>query len=171
MAHLTGSASDGNLISSSGSSSAYMEAVDFTALLHRLNLPSDVNRLMMDWLQNAFNLIWNCGVQTLLLIAGLQTIPNHLYEVSRVEGATAWETFWYVTIPMLGRVIMLVIFYTMVELFVRDNYTMDQAVSYMSDRQIYDVSSAMIWFYFAIAGAVMGLVILVYNRVCLRKWE
>lgn len=76
---------------------------------------------MMDYLSNTFNLIWSCGVQILLFIAGLQTIPSQLYEVGRVEGATAWESFWYITFPMLGRVLMLVLFYTMIELFVEDS--------------------------------------------------
>ena len=50
------------------------------------------------YLQNTFNLIWSCGVQILLFVAGLQTIPEQLYEVGRVEGTTAWERFWYITV-------------------------------------------------------------------------
>ncbi len=37
----------------------------------------------------------------LLLLAGLQTIPNELYEAARVDGATAWQNFVRVTLPLL----------------------------------------------------------------------
>ena len=64
--------------------------IDFSGLLSRLNFPSDVNNLLMGYLSDTFNLIWSCGVQIVLYIAGLQTVPVQLYEVGRVEGATAW---------------------------------------------------------------------------------
>lgn len=37
----------------------------------------------------------------LLLLAGLQTIPGEVYEASRIDGATPWQTFWRITLPML----------------------------------------------------------------------
>ncbi len=37
----------------------------------------------------------------LLLLAGLQTIPEHLYEAALTEGAGAWSQFWTITLPML----------------------------------------------------------------------
>ena len=37
----------------------------------------------------------------LLILAALQTIPNDLYEAAKVDGATAWQSFWNVTIPLI----------------------------------------------------------------------
>lgn len=37
----------------------------------------------------------------LLLLAGLQVIPQDVYEASRVDGATAWQQFWRVTLPLV----------------------------------------------------------------------
>lgn len=46
--------------------------------------------------------IWReMGYYMILLLAGLQTIPAQLYEAARVDGATAWQRFWNVTIPGL----------------------------------------------------------------------
>lgn len=172
---LNGYNSGENLTSSLGmagaSSGSYVNAIDFSDVLWRLNLPEDINNLLSDYLQNTFNLIWSCGVQTLLFIAGLQTIPQQLYEVGRVEGATAWETFWYITVPMLGRVILLVLFYTMVELFVEKSTLVDSALNSMRQGQIYDRSSAMLWLYFAAVGIVMGMIMLLYHHFCLKRWE
>lgn len=150
--------------------SAYVNAIDFTELLSRLSLPSDINELMMKYLSDTFNLLWSCGVQTLLFIAGLQTIPSQLYEVARVEGATSWESFWYITIPMLNRVVMLVVFYTMVELFVEDSALVNSALQDMRWHTIYDSTSAQLWIYFFCVGIIIGLVMLVYSKVFLKRW-
>ena len=77
-------------------------------------------------------MIWNCGVQTVLFISGMQTIPPLLYEVSKVEGATKWEEFWFITFPMLSRVMVLVSVFTMVELMTaQSNSVMMQAYTFM----------------------------------------
>ena len=46
--------------------------------------------------------IWhNTPFMMLVLLAGLQSIPQELYEAARVDGATAWQAFWSVTLPLL----------------------------------------------------------------------
>jgi multiple sugar transport system permease protein len=46
--------------------------------------------------------VWKgLGYNTLLFLAGLQNIPEQLYEAARLDGANAWQRFWYVTLPML----------------------------------------------------------------------
>ena len=73
---------------------------------------------------------------------------------------------------MLKDVILLVLVYTMITLFTAvDNPVMKQAYSIMQDSQIYDLSSAMLWGYFVIVGAVMAIVLLLYNQFCLKKWR
>ena len=42
------------------------------------------------------------GFNTVLFLAGLQNIPNELYEAATVDGAGAWHRFWSITIPMLA---------------------------------------------------------------------
>ena len=41
------------------------------------------------------------GLQMIIFLAGLQAIPNELYEAAAVDGATRWHRFRYVTLPML----------------------------------------------------------------------
>ena len=41
------------------------------------------------------------GEGFVVLLAGLQTIPRSLYEAARVDGATAWQSFWRITLPLL----------------------------------------------------------------------
>jgi len=46
--------------------------------------------------------IWmGLGYQMVIFLAGLQGIPNELYEAARTDGATAWQRFWKITLPLL----------------------------------------------------------------------
>jgi multiple sugar transport system permease protein len=47
----------------------------------------------------------------LLLLAGLQTIPDEIYESGRVDGATAWQRFWYLTLPLLRPAILVALLF------------------------------------------------------------
>jgi len=48
------------------------------------------------------------GYYMLLYLAGLQTIPTQLYEAATVDGASAWQRFWHVTVPGLRHTTFLV---------------------------------------------------------------
>lgn len=63
-----------------------------------------------DWFANPFLAIcsivavevWhNTAFMMIVLLAGLQAIPQELYEVAEVDGASAWKKFWYITLPLL----------------------------------------------------------------------
>ncbi len=56
-------------------------------------------------------------VVALLVLAGLQTIPIELYEAAEVDGASAWQSFWLITIPMLRPMLLVILVYRTMELF------------------------------------------------------
>ena len=110
-------------------------------------------------------------MQTVLFIAGLQSIPASLYEVSKLEGANKWEEFWLITVPSLRHIISLVLIYTMIELFVDTNNTLVANAYSRMLNQDYGNSSAMLWLYFAVVLVVIGAIYLLYQRYCVKHWE
>lgn len=56
----------------------------------------------------------NFGYNMLICIAGLQSIPRELYEAAALDGATAWQRFRHITIPMLGPTLFFVVIVTMI---------------------------------------------------------
>jgi len=46
--------------------------------------------------------LWGVGGSAVIYLAGLQNIPKHLYEAAVVDGASEWQKFWHITIPMLS---------------------------------------------------------------------
>jgi multiple sugar transport system permease protein len=49
----------------------------------------------------------------IILLAGLQAIPKDLYEAARIEGASAWQQFRFVTLPTLKPMLLMVSILTM----------------------------------------------------------
>jgi ABC-type sugar transport system permease subunit len=136
-----------------------------------LNMPDKIAGYVKTIINNIFDLLWNCGIQTVLFIAGLQSIPRSLYEASNVEGATKWEEFWFITFPMLGNVTMLVALYTMVDFFTASRRRIINVAFTQMNSGIYDTTSTMLWIYFVVIGVAMGLLLLIYNRTLLRRWQ
>ncbi|GMV58009.1 MAG: sugar ABC transporter permease [Betaproteobacteria bacterium] len=53
--------------------------------------------------------VWkNFGYNMIILLAGLQAIPEELYEAARIDGASRWQQFRHVTLPALGPMLLLV---------------------------------------------------------------
>ena len=52
---------------------------------------------------------WSLGLPMMLFLAGLQQIPEDMYEAAALDRATRWTTFWRVTLPSLRRTVILVV--------------------------------------------------------------
>lgn len=82
--------------------------------------------LTQNWLGNAdiaiyslaITQIWfHAGQMLIIFVAGLQAIPEDLYEVAKIEGASKWQTFQKVTWPLLAPSATIVIAYTTIQSF------------------------------------------------------
>jgi multiple sugar transport system permease protein len=52
---------------------------------------------------------WSVGFPMLLVLAGLQQIPEDMYEAAALDHASKWTTFWRITVPSLRRTLVLVV--------------------------------------------------------------
>lgn len=52
---------------------------------------------------------WTMGFNAIIYLAGLQDVPRQLYEAARIDGATRWQEFRYVTLPSLRPVMLFVV--------------------------------------------------------------
>jgi multiple sugar transport system permease protein len=60
----------------------------------------------------AVNVWRHMGYTALLVFAGLQTIPDYVYEAGAVDGSTEWRSFWHITLPLLRPILALVLVIT-----------------------------------------------------------
>lgn len=151
--------------------SATSEIINITQITEALGLTGPLVEFFQTAISEILTLVWSSGIQIILVIAGLQSIPDSLYEVSKVEGATKWEEFWFVTFPMLSRITLLVIIFTFVELVTdKTNEVMSYIYNLMTSLN-YDESSAMLWMYLGASGLFMGIIVFAFNRLCMKRWE
>jgi multiple sugar transport system permease protein len=50
--------------------------------------------------------LWSAGGSMVIYLAGLQSVPTHLYEAAEIDGADTFQKFWTVTVPMMSPVIL-----------------------------------------------------------------
>jgi multiple sugar transport system permease protein len=86
-------------------------------LLRRVGLvPADGNIFAGTWgalLMVTGMVTWKVvGLQMLLLLAGLQSIPDDVVEAARIDGAGRWKGFWYITVPLLRPTLALVLVFS-----------------------------------------------------------
>ncbi len=153
---------------SAGMSSGLITVED---LMTSFSFSTEIATFISTAINDIFNLIWACGIQIVLFLSGLQSIPASLYEASKVEGATKWEEFWFITFPMLSRITLLVGVFTMVELFINERNPLIAQVFLKIRGTQYDISSAMIWLYFIIVAAIMGIVMFLFTKFVMKRYE
>ena len=112
-------------------------------------------------------IIWHTGVEILLFIAGLKSIPPSLYEAAQVDGATAWESFWKISLPLLSPVILVAAIFALVDLFTDP---LNNVVLYIMDVGIrrqgrLESAAALGVLYFAVVFVVLLLVTRVASRL------
>ena len=110
-------------------------------------------------INNIYDIVNRSGVQMLIFLAGLQSISPAIYESVQIDGATAWETFWKITFPMISPMILVNGIYTIIDSFTTDSNTVMKYINSVyqgSDGQV--LSSAMAWMYFIIVMLILAAV-------------
>ena len=134
-------------------------------LLEGMYIDSTIVEYIVALVDNIYGIVSSCGVQIILFLAGLQGISPSIYESAQIEGATGWETFWKITVPMISPIIFVNVIYSVVDMFTRADNTIMVLIDDMAfNKMNYSVSSAMAWLYFAALSVILGLVALLCYR-------
>ena len=91
-----------NLAMSGGREEMMFEASSVYDILMTWGFNHTLSEYIANMVNSVFQLAWNSGIQILLFLSGLQSINPSLYEVAKVEGASAWVAFWKITLPMIA---------------------------------------------------------------------
>ena len=137
------------------SSGAGMGMAYYVDLFGNLMIPKRLLEYIVGAVDRITGIISASGVQIVIFIAALQSIPGSLYEVAKIEGATAYETFWKVTFPMVMPHIITNIVYTVVDSFV-DSEVVNLAYETAFNQLNYGLSSV-----FSLVSTVVTCLILV----------
>ena len=128
-------------------------------LFLQARMPDEFIEFVLDSVERIPQIIRSSGIQIIVFLAGLQSIPRSIYEAAEVEGATPWENFWMITFPMLSPLILTNIVYTVVDSFTAaDNELVQLIRSTAFGGAGFGVSMAMSMLYFISILIILGVV-------------
>jgi len=131
-----------------------------------LTFSPQITEFVVAAVDNIYEVINRSGVPILLFLAGLQSISPSIYEAAKVEGATGWEEFWLITLPMISPIILVNTVYTVVDSFIRpENSVMGIIYRMGFVRTEYGRASAMAWLYFLVIIVIVALAGLIVSRM------
>lgn len=133
-------------------------------LRHFTNIPNSILLPIIEYVDKIFDVLSQSGVQTLIFLASLQSISPSLYEVAKIEGATAYETFWKVTIPTIMHITLFITIYTVVDLFLASPIS-EEAYNLAFKHSKIGIGSALSVVYIFNVIVVLGIIILLLRRV------
>ena len=145
----------------SGQSTAdqLISTMDMERLFSNMKVGTGLIRYVTIAINNIYDIVNRAGVQMLIFLSGLQSISPAIYESCKIDGATAWETFWKITFPMISPMILVNAVYTIIDSFTTESNAVMSYISSVYSQQDGDViSSAMAWIYFLIVILIVAVI-------------
>ena len=145
------------------------QGVSITAALENILRTSGVGvrafETVFELIDNIYDVAIASGIQIIIFLSGLQTIPKSMYEAAEIEGCTGWESLWKITFPMISSLFLVNWIYTIVDFSMRsDNGVIEKIQKVMLQQLEYGPASAMSWVYFLLNLAFIGITTLVISR-------
>ena len=144
-----------------GSSTAneLVSSMDLQKLFANMKVGTEIVDYVTAAINNIYGIVNRSGEQMLIFLASLQSISPAIYESCKIDGATAWETFWKVTFPMITPMILVNAVYTIIDSFTTESNVVMTFISKKyssSNGQV--ISSAMSWIYFLIVIIIVSVI-------------
>lgn len=144
--------------------STMFQAAGLQELLEGTGFGQNFINTVIDWVNQLVDMLWKSGVQIIIFLSGIQSIPPSYYEVCDIEGATSWQRFWQVTFPIMMPFCLLNVVYTIIDSFTyAGNPVMSQILTYFKNIQ-YSLSNALALAYFLVVMVITGLIAALISR-------
>lgn len=104
-------------VSDLGNALSGTEAGGLQVMLEHVDIGKGLIQVIVEAAEGLSKIIRSSGMQIYILLAALQEIPPSIYEAAKVEGCSAWECFWKITIPSVVPQIIICGVYTLISVF------------------------------------------------------
>jgi len=126
---------------------------------------SDFMGYIFQVINQIYDIAMASGIQIIIFLSALQTIPPSMFEAAKIEGATSWECFWKITFPMVSSLILVNVVYSVVDYFIRtDNRVMNRINETTLRMLNFSFGTAMAWVYFLAVIAIIGIAMALISR-------
>ena len=133
--------------------------------LQELNISPQITHFIIDTVSRVYDITVMSAVPIIIFLAGLQSVSPSLFEAGYMEGATKWEIFWKISLPMVSPLILVSVVYCVIDSFTNvSNPVISRIHSSAYDSLNFGLSAAMAWSYTVLILAVLGLIYKLINR-------
>jgi len=136
---------------------------NISELLSMLNFNDTLIGIIESAVGNIYTILISSGMQIYIFLAGIQEIPDYLYEAASIEGCSVWESFWKITFPMLAPQMAVNIVYTMV-IEGQKSKALSYAQGVGSIKGNYGLANAMSMIYLFTLLVLIGILFFVFSR-------
>lgn len=154
---------DASVADEMGAVSSDYNVMSMVMMLSEVGVPLSFIDYIIDAILRIYDIITSSGVQILIFLAALQSVPGSMYEVAKMEGATAYESFWKITFPMVSPLILTNVIYTIIDSFSGSAVT-DTIYTTAFKTQNFGLSSAMSWLYTLIVSIILIIIGVVLSK-------
>lgn len=143
------------------STGGLLSFADVQTLLQGLNFSPTLIEFVTGAVDNIMTVINQSGVQIIIFLVGIQSISPSIYESAVIEGATGWESFWKITFPMISPMILVNLFFSIIDFFTRSS---NGIMQHIKSKGYTGVASAMSWIYFLVITVILVAAALLIKR-------
>ncbi|MDD3191547.1 MAG: sugar ABC transporter permease [Bacilli bacterium] len=151
----------------------FSQMFSFEDFLLNANIPIGGVTFLSNASAKIYDIISYSGVQILIFLSAIQSVPKHLYEAAKIEGATQYEMFWKITFPMVSPMMLTAAVYTIVDSFLTSPlvnfisaYSMPDTIDTENLGVLtnYGVNAAMSWIFCLISIIIIGITLGVLSK-------
>ena len=146
-------------LGSGGGANSFISMMDVQILFSNMKVGTQLVTYVIDLVNSIYDIVNFSGVQMLIFLAGLQSVSPAIYEASRIDGASSWETFWKITFPMVSPMIFVNAIYTIIDSFTRQSNVVMTAIQeiYAGGGTNQNIATAQAWTYFLVVMLIVGV--------------
>lgn len=150
-----------DLVGKSGTD-ALRSLFDMQVFFTGLGIPPKLVSFLSGVTSTIYDTISYSGIQILIFLAAIQSVPSHLYEAAKIEGATAYESFWKITLPMVTPMMIPIVVFTIVDSFLRSD--INDIINLQYTNSDYGMHAAMSWSYVVVSVALLAIIVGALSR-------
>lgn len=148
--------------------SSGLSLTDIQTALQGMSIGTGAIEFIIKFIDDIYSVVNNSGVQIILMLASLQSISPSVYEAASIEGATAWESFWKITLPMVAPVVFVCAIYTVIDQMSASTNSIMLLIERTTENSGYGIASAMAWIFFLVVAVILLLVTLLGRKVAFK---
>lgn len=143
-------------------------------MMNQVEMMNILNAVLPGWLAEPVSgifsqvilILWYSGVQILMFLAALQKVNPSLYEAAKIDGGSAWECLWKITLPTIKPMILLNAVYTVVTLANNEQNDIINLImqNIFNSNRGYGFATAMAWMYTLIVAIILIIIALLFRE-------